>query len=562
MSRRRAIRTPGVTVLSAPHAPRAMLIPPAGAHDGARNDLRELRSWTPYAGSAISDNVGDLPYLRSRARDLVRNAPLAAGARQTVRMGVIGAGLDLYPRVVRGILERRQGLTKEAMDTFERDAAELWWAWQDSTGCDIERSRRFRALTAQVFTSAWTDGDMLVIRRHKALDGDVLSLKLQLIEGDRLSTPQDRVHDPRIVDGVVRDADGAPLGYYVEDVHPGERYIRPGTRTWTYQPAFGPDGSRRVLHVRNLSAEDRIGAVRGLPSLGPVIVLLKQITRYTNAELMRNVVASMFTVFIESDRQHASSSGGLAPIDPNRAEEESWEYRLDHGAVVEMEPGKKISLANPPGPTATFDPFTNMLLRQMGAAINVPYELLVRHFSSSYSASRAAVNFAYEAFEIMRGWVEDDFVAPVYEWFLYEAIGLGLLDAPGFQDDPLVRRAYSNFRLTGPVAPQLDPLKEAASSELRMSALLSTHEEETARTTGGDWTDNLAQMIKERQQIRDGGLDVEERAERVRTEPVKPTDESEDGQASPGGQPAERAARRAALRVLFASEPELAGLRP
>lgn len=555
-------RAPGVAVQSAPRVPRAMQIPAAGAHDGARNDLRELRNWSPNAGSAISDNVGDLPYLRSRARDLIRNAPLAAGARQTVRMGVIGAGLSLYPRVVRGILERRQGMTKEAMDTFERDAAELWWAWQDSTGCDIERSRRFRALTAQVFTSAWTDGDMLVIRRHRALDGDVLSLKLQLIEGDRLSTPQDKLHDPRVVDGVVRDADGAPLGYYVEDVHPGERFIRPGMRTWTYQPAFGPDGSRRVLHVRNLSAEDRIGAVRGLPSLGPVIVLLKQITRYTNAELMRNVVASMFTVFIESDRQHASSSRGLAPIDPTRAEDESWEYRLDHGAVVEMEAGKRITLANPPGPTATFDPFTNMLLRQMGAAINVPYELLVRHFSSSYSASRAAVNFAYEAFEIMRGWVEDDFVAPVYEWFLFEAIGLGLLEAPGFAEDPLVRRAFSNFRLTGPVAPQLDPLKEAASSELRMSALLSTHEEETARTTGGDWTDNLAQMIKERQQIRDGGLDVEERAERIRTEPITPTDERNGDEAPPEGQPPERAARRAALRVLCASEPELAGLLP
>lgn len=530
---------------------------PSGAWDGARNDLRELRNFNPGTGSAISDNVGDLPYLRNRSRDLIRNAPLASGARQTVRMGVVGEGLKLYPRVVRGVLERRQGLDVATMERFEQDASELWWAWSDSTGCDIERSRKFRALTAQVFTSTWTDGDMLVIRRHAPRRGDILSLKLQLIEGDRLSTPDHLRHDPRIVEGVERDPDGAPIAYYVEDVHPGDRMLRPGVRTWTRQLAFGPDGARRVLHVRNFSSEDRIGAVRGLPSLAPVIVLLKQLSRYSNAELMRNVVASMFTAFIETPMEGVAGTGGLAPVNPNDPPDQEFEYKLDTGAVVELEGGKTVSLAAPPGPTATFDPFTQALMRQMGAAINIPFEMLVRHFSSSYSAARAAVNFAYEAFGIMRGWVEDDFVAPVYDWFLYESIHAGLLDAPGYLEDPLVRKAYSNFRLTGPVAPQLDPLKEAVAASERMDSLLSTREEETANVTGGDWGDNLPQLIKERQQIKDGGLDVEVTAERIRTEPVQPeppegTPPAQDGNLPPDER---KAQRRRLLQTLLADEP-------
>lgn len=548
------------------HGPKAVSVLPSGAWEGARSDLRELRNFQPSQGSAITDNVGDLPYLRNRSRDLIRNAPLASGARQTVRMGVVGDGLKVYPRVVRGVLQKRLGLTKEQMDRYEQDAGELWWAFSDSTGCDIERSRRFRALTAQVFTSAWTDGDMLVIRRHKAKPTDVLSLKLQLIEGDRLSTPPDRMHDPNIVDGVERDADGAPVAYWVEDMHPGDQMLRGTVRTWTRQAAFGPDGARRVLHIRNLSSEDRVGTVRGMPSLAPVIKLLKQLSRYSDVELMRNVIASMFTVFVKSadGSMTGASSGGLGAINGSDTPDEEWEYKLDHGAVVEMEPGKSIELANPPGPTQTFDPFTTALIRQLGAAINIPYELIVRHFSSSYSASRAAVNFAYEAFGIMRGWLEDDFVAPVYEWFLYEAIELGLLDAPGFFDDPLVRKAYTNFRLTGPVAPQLDPLKEALAAGELMDSLLSTHEEETSKVTGGDWNDNLAQLIKERQQIRDGGLDVEQTAERIRTEPVSPTPADDDAdpatleqQLRDDADPAngQRARRRSLLRALLVDDP-------
>lgn len=537
MSRRRAARTPSITVHPPGVSPRALQVMPAGAWDGARNDLRELRDWGPSQGSAVTDNVGDLPYLRARVRDLLRNAPIAAGTRQTVRMGVVGTGLNLYPRVVRQLLQRqRPELTDAHVQAFETAAAELWWAWSDSTGCDIERSRRFRALTAQAFSSAWTDGDLLVIRRHAVRAGDILSLKLQFIEADRLSTPDTRKHDPWTVDGVERDADGAPVAYWVEDTHPGERFLRPGTRTWTRQPAFGPDGMRRVLHVRNLSSEDRIGAVRGLPSLAPVIVHLKQIARYSNSELMRNIVASLFTVFIESP-EGAIGGAALAPMDPTRPPDQPWEARLEAGAIVEAPNGKKVTLATPPGPSATFDPFMTAMFRQLGAAVNVPYELIVRHFSASYSASRAAVNFAYEAFAMMGAWLEDDFVAPIYEWFLYEAVASGLLDAPGFLEDPVARRAYTSFRLQGPVAPQLDPLKEALAAGERMDNLLSTHEEETAKTTGGDWNDNVPQLQKERVQIREAGLDAEPVAERIRTEPQQPVPAGEEAGADPDADP-------------------------
>lgn len=570
MSRRRAARIPGPQHGPAPRrAPAAMQVLSTGAWDGARSDLRELRSWNPGEGSAVTDNLGDLPYLRNRVRDLVRNAPLAAGARQTVRMGVVGAGLQLYPRVVRGLLERRAGLTPAALDAFERDASELWWAWSDSTSCDIRASRRFRALTAQVFAAAWTDGDCLVVRRHALRPLDPLSLKLQLIEADRLSTPPELRHDPRVIDGVEHDADGMPVAYYVEEVHPGERFVRPGARRWRRVEATVA-GIPRVLHVRNLSADDRIGSIRALPSLAPVIVLLKQLARYSHAELTRNVVASSVTAFIETQDGANATSTGLAPINPDDLPAHAWEYKLEAGAVVELEPGKKMTLAAPPGPAATFDPFTNHLLSQMGAAINVPRELIIRHFSASYSASRAAVNFAYEAFAIMRGWLEDDFVAPVYEWFVHEAVAMGLLAAPGFFADPLVRKAFLNFRLTGPVAPQLDPLKEAVAADQRMRSLLSTREEETAQTTGGDWGDNLAQLAKERQQIRDAGLDVEATAERIRTEPIQPVPaESDDagGEADDSGtigRPGRQdtsARRRALLTALLRDEPgALAGI--
>jgi len=52
----------------------------AGGYIGGSKSRRGLKMWTTYGHDADSDILPDLPTLRERSRDLIRNNPLATGA--------------------------------------------------------------------------------------------------------------------------------------------------------------------------------------------------------------------------------------------------------------------------------------------------------------------------------------------------------------------------------------------------------------------------------------------------------------------------------------------------
>ena len=78
------------------------------------------------------------------------------------------------------------------------------------------------------------------------------------------------------------------------------------------------------------------------------------------------------------------------------------------------------------------------MCEQVGAALEIPADLLMMSFNSSYSASRAALLEAWKAFRMRREWLVKDFCDPVYELWLTEAVALGRISAPGFLTDPLI----------------------------------------------------------------------------------------------------------------------------
>ncbi len=96
------------------------------------------------------------------------------------------------------------------------------------------------------------------------------------------------------------------------------------------------------------------------------------------------------------------------------------------------------------------------LCRQVRVALELPYEILIKHFTASYSASRAALETAWQFFRRRRTWVARRFCQPVYEWVITEAVARGRLVAPGFLEDPLIRRAWLGAYWNGPARISLD----------------------------------------------------------------------------------------------------------
>ncbi len=103
----------------------------------------------------------------------------------------------------------------------------------------------------------------------------------------------------------------------------------------------------------------------------------------------------------------------------------------------------------------------------------------------------------------------------MWRWFLADVVSAGLIEAPGFFSDPLLRRAYSARQWVGDEMVSIDPKKEAEGQEIRLRNHTTTLERETMQTLGTDWRDVVRQRGREKRALVDAGL---------RSEPAVPNE--------------------------------------
>lgn len=167
-----------------------------------------------------------------------------------------------------------------------------------------------------------------------------------------------------------------------------------------------------------------------------------------------------------------------------------------------LDPGEDIAFANPTRPSTGFDSFMRSMCEQVGAALEIPADLLIMSFNSSYSASRAALLEAWKAFRMRREWLVKDFCRPTYEIWMTEAVARGRIIAPGFFADPLIRQAYLQSEWIGPSQGQLDPTKEVAAAVTAIENGLSTHEAEAIKLNGSEYAANVDKLTLENERLR------------------------------------------------------------
>lgn len=471
----------------------------ASSYTGASRTRRSLSEFMPGSGDADSDLLYDLPLLRQRSRDLARNNPLSLGAINTVCTNVVGTGLKLQAHIDRDFL----GMTDEQADAWESNVEREFRLWANSSDCDASRTLNFATIQELVFRSTLENGDCFVTMPYIDRATSPYALTLQIIEADRVCNKDNVPDDDSLVAGVKKDLYGAPLEYHILKGHPGN-LLSTQNRDWLVVPAFGNrTGRRNVIHLYKML---RPGQTRGAPYLAPVIESLKQLSNYTDAEIMAAVISSYFTVFVKTP----SGDADLAPMQPTHevgGSSSDGDYKLGNGAIIGLAEGEDISTANPGRPNAQFDPFVQAVLRQIGVALELPFEVLIKHFTASYSAARAALLEAWRFFMAKREWLAQNFCQVVYEAWLTEAVLLGRIDAPGFiGGDAAIRAAFLGTEWTGPAPGQIDPLKEIQAARERIDLGVSTRSRETASLTGEDWEKTHKQSVKEKRMREADGL--------------------------------------------------------
>jgi lambda family phage portal protein len=461
-----------------------------GNYYGGSTSRRAMLNFNPRAQDADADLNPDLPTLRARSRDLERNSPLARGAINTVTTRVVGTGLALQSALDAQYL----GLTDEQAAEKKAEIEREFRAYCESAECDVTRTQDFYELQDLALRSTLASGDVFVNLPYVKRPGELYGLKVQMIEGDRVCNPDNGRDSVSLSAGIVRDSYGAPLSCHVMTRHPGSN-VSGGTRKWTEHRFFTPKGARAMLHLFD---RRRPGQTRGEPFLAPVIEPLKQLDRYTEAEITAAVISGMFTVFWKTN---GGENSGL-PNDPAAGSSASTgtngdAIQMGAGAIVDIGQDDEVEFANPTRPNPAFDPFVQAILRQVGVALELPFEVLVKHFTSSYSAARAALLDAWQFFRKRRAWLAKRFCQPVFEVWMDEAVANGRIAAPGYFADPMVRRAYLMAEWVGDGPGSIDPLKEVQAAEKRLSLNISTLEKETMLHDGGDWRANMRQRSLE-----------------------------------------------------------------
>lgn len=471
---------------------------------GASRVLRSMASWMPVLGSPRTDlSKAERTMLVARSRDAMRNHLVARAAITRCRTNVVGTGLVCRAQVDIAAL----GITEEEGDKLNADLDRLWSLYADDPReCDAEAMLNHYQLQALVLVSAMVGGDVFVATPDDERAGCIFSTRLQLIETDRVCNPMGMLDSENLVEGVEFDALGAPVRYHICSGYPGDRR-RAAPLTWQTLDAFGAEtGRRRVLHVMN--DKDRPGQKRGAPYLAPVLEPLQKLERYSSAELMAAVISAMFTVFIEKGETFDDNKLSLAALansdDSQPAPQGSaqgGDIALGEAAIVDLASGEKVSIANPARPNAQFDPFFVAVVKEIGAALELPFEELLLHYNSSYSAARAAMLQAWRFYTLRRWWLTCDFCQPSRELIIDEAVARGLIRLPGYSD-PARRRAYCQALWIGPARGAIDELKEANAAGRRIEIGVSNETLETAAMTGEPWQLVFRQRLREVEQRR------------------------------------------------------------
>jgi lambda family phage portal protein len=476
-----------------------MAIASGGAWAGGRRENIDNKNWKPITPSPDDEQRWDRDYLLSRATDLERNDALAGGAIEERVLSVVGTGLSVQPSPLYKVL----GWSQDQAVDWAQERKERFNLWaQDPRECDIARRRNFYQGQVIAYRTAASRGDCFTLLQHRKHSGATWALKFQIIEGDRCLNPpgmNESLTDTKLSQGIEVDDAGGAVKYWFCKRHPALGIVLTKD-DFIPVDAWGQDGQRLVLPLMH---ENRLDLRRGYPMLAPVIAPLKQMSRLSDSELAASVVSSFFAVVIKKSGTGSSPLAGSVKKGPTG---KSF-TELGHALVAELNPGEEIQNVNPTRPNGAFDPFWKSLMGQIAMRLQIPPEILLKKFESSYTAARGALLQFWKFVTVEReNFLAPDFCQPLYEAWLAEDVATGRTKAPGFFRDPLLRAAYCNARWIGDNPPILDPLKEVLAAGELIDRTLSTRADQTMRLTGGDFEENVPQLAREVKRLGEGGL--------------------------------------------------------
>lgn len=342
----------------------------ASPYEGATTG--RLGDWGLNLGGPTSSLYNSIVTLRGRARDSYRNNPLARGGIDSFVSNLVGT--DISPRWQVDNDEQRE---------------ELQELWTDSVSeMDFYGNSDFYGQERTVCRSVIKDGEILG-RMVDVPPGFILPsglpilvpMQVQLLEPDHLDASyNDMSPSGNEIRYAIEWKNNRRHAYWLEREHPGENFLTGKASSRIPVPA------EDIVHVFR---PERPGQARGASWLAPILVKLREIDLYDDAELVRKKAAALWGGFIYSDAPIGGRNVGGKVIGANGGQQS---IKLEPGTFPVLKNGMKVEFSKTADVGNNYRDFLKVQFAMIARGLGITYEQLTGDLEGvTFSSIRAGL---------------------------------------------------------------------------------------------------------------------------------------------------------------------------
>lgn len=341
---------------------------------------RRTDGWNAGKKSGAAEVSASYSIGADRARELVRNNPLAARIKNIIAANVVGSGV------------RPNAMTKS--DKSQRRLQDEMDMWAESLQCDAERKNSLYGLQYLWFATMVEAGGVFV-RRIFDKSAEGVPLRFQTLEVDLLDTAKTgKSGNSYIVDGIQFSSDNVCEGYWLKQGYDDAMAGMMAAESKFYD-------AKEVFHFYR---QDRPSQHLGMTWFAPIAARLKDFDTYKDAKLMQQQIAACFGALIEGAESGVGSPSDInsdLPVDS-----------IEPGMIEYLAPGQKVHTLSPP----KADNASQMevsLQRDMAVGTGITYEMLTGDYSKvNYASGRMGKNEFFTNLDI---W-QQTLMLPLLNW--------------------------------------------------------------------------------------------------------------------------------------------------
>lgn len=365
---------------------------------------RLYTDWIQSIATIDSEIKADSVLLRVRARDLAKNNPYIKQFLNLLVANVLGAsGIKLQAQI-----RNNDGKLNTLINSKIEDA---WKEW-GSEFASVDGKLTLNKLSELALKTIATDGEVFI----RKVKGNInpWGFSLQLIDSDLVDWQYNVArtdHGTEIRMGIEIDDWGRPVKYHVFNRYPVDSAPGGLGRTRLEIPAD------EIIHLYDPA---RLNQTRGVTWFNSVMLSLKMLCGYTEAELTAARVSSAKMGFIEQTDPSA--------FDPSQGPQGALQIDAAPGSIETLPFGTKFTEWSPDHPANAFPSFIKAILREVSTGLGVSYNALANDLEGvNYSSIRAGLLIERDLWKMDQQWWIDSFLSKIYKSWLPQAMLSGNL---------------------------------------------------------------------------------------------------------------------------------------